>query len=84
MTAGLLVSAASARAQTAAGEPGLIGKRYAGADYSYDHYSGAAIDHAHGVGGVVNLPVSPKADLGFACTYSDAEGGPSYGAIGRD
>jgi hypothetical protein len=83
ITAGALLPAASALAQTVAGEPGLIGKRYAGGDYSYDHYSGSSIDHAHGVAGFVNLPVTPKADVGFAYTYSDAEGGPNYGAIGK-
>lgn len=83
ITAAAALPAVRVSAQAVAGEPGLIGKRYAGFDYSYDHFSGTSIDHAHGVGGFVNLPVSAKADLGFCYTYSDAEGGASYGAIAK-
>jgi hypothetical protein len=83
ITAGALLPAASLCAQTAAGEPGLIGKRYAGADYTYDHYTGSTLDHAHGVGGLVNLPVAANGDLGFGYSYADAEGGTSYGAISK-
>ena len=83
ITAGILFSASSVFAQAVAGEPGLIGKRHAGGDYSYDHYSGSSIDHAHGVAGFVNLPVAANGDVNFGYSYSDAEGGPGYSAIGK-
>jgi hypothetical protein len=83
ITAGVLCSAASAVAQAMSGEPGLIGKRYAGADYTYDNFHDSALDHAHGVTGVVNLPVNRSGDVAFSYAYSDAEGGPGYSAIGK-
>jgi hypothetical protein len=84
ITAGALLPAASLSAQSVAGEPGLIGKRYAGADYTYDHFNGSTIDHTHGVAGFVNLPVAANGDVGFGYSYADTAGSTSgYGAIAK-
>jgi hypothetical protein len=83
ITAGVLCSAASAVAQSMYNEPGQIGKRYAGGDYTYDNYHDSALDHAHGVTGYVNLPVNAAGDVNFSYAYADAEGGPGYSAIGK-
>src|SRR5688572_29853494 len=56
----------TAFAQTAMPEAGLIGKRYAGGDFTYDHFTGSSIDHAFGAVAVVNLPLRASLDLMMA------------------
>jgi hypothetical protein len=62
------------RAQTSLAEGGLIGKPYAGFDFTYDRYSGSQIDKALGILTVANVPVSPHVDVGLSYQYSDATG----------
>ena len=80
VVAGLL--AANLGAQTAAGEPGLLGKRYAGADFTYDQFTGSSIDQAMGTAAIVNLPVSRAFDVMVGYSYLDTSGA-SYGAIDK-
>ncbi len=61
-------------AQSAAAESGLIGKRYAGADFTYDHFTGSSLDHAMGATARVNVPFSQAVDLGLSYSYVDATG----------
>lgn len=70
------------RAQTAAPEAGLIGKRYAGLDYTYDHFSGSSVDKAMGVLGMVNVPLSHSLDLNVGYSYADTSG-TNFGAIDK-
>jgi hypothetical protein len=69
-------------AQSAANEAGLIGKRYAGPDFTYDHFSGSAADKALGAAAIVNLPLSPSFDLNFGYSYTDTSG-TRYGAMDK-
>lgn len=80
---GLLALGSSVMAQSATTEPGLIGKRHAGADFSYDHFNGSAADKALGGFGVVNLPLTSQLDLGFSYRYMDASG-DNYDAVDRE
>jgi hypothetical protein len=77
----LLVSGAIAHAQST-NEPGLIGKQYFGADYTYDHFNGNTVDHAHGAGGIVNIPASRIIDLTLAYNYYDGSG-PGYDQVDK-
>jgi hypothetical protein len=61
-------------AQTAASEAGLIGKRYAGLDYSYDHFSGSTVDQAMGAHAVLNTPLTRAVDLNVGYSYLDLSG----------
>lgn len=76
-----LLSVSSAHAQSNA-EAGLIGKRYAGADFTYDHFNGSSVDKEMGAVAHVNLPLNPALDLGFSYRYADASG-PNYGALDK-
>ena len=78
---GLLVSGAIAHAQSM-NEPGLIGKQYFGADYTYDHFNGDTVEHAHGVGGIVNVPASRAFDLTLAYNWVDGSG-PGYDQVDK-
>src|ERR1044072_5873363 len=78
---GLLISGAIAHAQSV-NEAGLIGKQYLGADYTYDHFNGNTIDHAHGFGALVNIPASRIIDLTLAYNYFDGSG-PSYDQVDK-
>jgi hypothetical protein len=69
-------------AQAVGPEAGLIGKRYAGADFTYDQFSGSSLDQAMGAAGVVNLPLSPAFDLTVGYGYSDTTG-MNFGAIDK-
>lgn len=64
----------------AAAEAGLIGKRYAGPDFTYDHFSGSALDKAFGAAAEANLPVASAFDLNFRYSYTDATG-DNYDAL---
>lgn len=57
-----------------AAETGLIGKRYAGPDFSYDHFSGSRVDKALGAAAEANVPLSPVFDLNLRYSYVDASG----------
>ncbi len=46
--------------------PGLIGKRYGGADVSYEQFRGNRYDQAFGASGNVNLPMIPGIDAAFS------------------
>jgi hypothetical protein len=74
LTVGIALPAAASFAQAGAPESGLIGRRYAGADFNYDHFSGSAIDYAMGATGVVNLPVASAYDVGLTYSYMDTSG----------
>lgn len=69
-----LLSAASAA------EAGLIGKRYAGPDFTYDHFTGSTVDRALGAAAEVNLPVAQAFDFNLRYSYADAAG-DNYDAI---
>jgi hypothetical protein len=69
-------------AQAVGPEAGLIGKRYAGADFSYDQFSGSSVDQAMGAAAVVNLPLNPMLDLMVGYSYSDTSG-TNFGAIDK-
>ena len=68
--------------QTVGPEAGLIGRRYAGADFNYDHFSGSSIDQAMGATAVVNVPLSRVLDLNVGYSYLDTSG-PRFGAIDK-
>lgn len=69
-------------AQAVGPEAGLIGRRYAGADFTYDQFSGSSLDQAMGAAAVVNLPLSRVLDLTVGYGYSDTTG-TSFGAIDK-
>lgn len=70
----------SASAPAVAAEAGLIGKRHAGADFTYDHFSGASVDKAFGAAAEVNLPLATAYDLNVRYGYTDATG-DNYDAL---
>jgi hypothetical protein len=74
LTSALVLGSTSLLAQAATGEAGLIGKRYAGADFSYDNYSGSGLDETMGATAVVNLPVTRSLDLNVGYSYFDTSG----------
>lgn len=86
----LLVIAATAalllclqlRAQAATPESGLIGKRHAGLDFTYDHFQSSRVDKALGLAGALNVPVSSELDFNVSYAYADASGA-SYDALDK-
>ncbi len=70
----LLFLSADVVAAPATSEAGLIGKPYAGVDFTYFDYSGSRYDQAPGGSAKFNVPLSPKYDLGFSYDYSDVSG----------
>lgn len=84
--AGLVSSVAgfssAVSAQTVSPEAGLIGKRYAGADFTYDHFNGTSVDHAIGGVAMINAPVAAAYDVGLSYAYADTSG-PGAGAVDR-
>ena len=74
LAAGLTLLVPKARAQLTMPEGGLLGKPYAGFDFTYDRYSGSSIDKALGILTVVNIPVSANVDVGVSYQFSDATG----------
>ncbi len=67
-------------APLAAAEAGLIGKRYVGPDFTYDHFSGSVVDKAFGAAVDANLPLSSAFDLKLGYSYTDASG-DNYDAL---
>lgn len=67
-------------AAAAAAETGMIGRRYAGPEFNYDHFSGSAVDKAFGAAAELNLPVGRVYDLNFGYSYADATG-DNYDAL---
>lgn len=83
--AGVSVSFSTAGLFTplAAAEAGLIGKRYAGPEFTYDHYSGGSrAGQALGAMALVNLPLTSSLDLGMGYRYLDTSG-DDYGAVDK-
>jgi hypothetical protein len=80
--AAVVLFASNVIAQTVAPEAGLIGRRYAGADFTYDHFSGSSFDKAMGAAAVVNLPLNHKFDLNMGYSYADTSG-DNVGAIDK-
>lgn len=78
----IVLFGSSLLAQVVAPEAGLIGRRYAGADFNYDQFSGSSLDQAMGAAAVVNLPLSPIFDLTVGYVYSDTAG-TNFGAIDK-
>lgn len=74
VAAALVMFGSNALAQTVGPEAGLIGKRYAGADFTCDHFSGSSLDQAMGAGAVVNLPLTRVLDLNVGYGYLDTSG----------
>lgn len=77
LRAGLLAGASFlglGLASSFAAEAGLIGKRYAGPDFVYDHFTGSDLDQAFGAAAEVNLPVARAFDLNVGYAYADATG----------
>lgn len=80
LVAGFAAGLSLLSATAAAAEAGLIGKRYAGPDFTYDHFSGSAVDKAFGAAAEANVPLAPAFDLNVRYAYSDATG-DNYDAI---
>jgi hypothetical protein len=57
-----------------AAETGLIGKRHAGLDLTYDHFSGSRLDKAFGAAAEANLPLARAFDLQAGYAYADTTG----------
>jgi hypothetical protein len=64
---------AQAEATTSDSGPGLIGKRYLGADFVFTDYRDLEAD-GFGGGISVNLPVSPAVDIGLSYGYDLLDG----------
>ena len=71
--AGLLLGT-QAGAQDINAKGGLLGKRYAGADFAYTDYKGTTIDDAQGGAAVVNIPLSANYDFGASYDYTYVSG----------
>jgi hypothetical protein len=74
---GLCLTGTSLLAQSAGN--GLIGRQYAGADYTYLDFNATQLDRAHGFSAEANVPWLPKYDFGFRYDYASLSG-RSYGA----
>ena len=61
-------------------EGGLIGKRYAGGDFSYEHFRSSRIDDALDGGAVVNDPITSNLDATFNYGLSHLTG-PNYSRV---
>lgn len=70
------------QARAAPLEGGLLGRRYAGLDFTYDHFTTSRIDKALGVAGALNLPVASNYDFGLSYAYADASG-TNYDALDK-
>ncbi|MBI4625284.1 MAG: hypothetical protein HY736_18945 [Verrucomicrobia bacterium] len=81
----LLLGPGSLPAQPATtAEAGLIGRRHAGLDFTYDHYNSAVIDYAFGAAAALNLPVNRTIDLSFRYDLShtnDSNYGLNHNAL---
>jgi hypothetical protein len=82
LAAAVAIFATNAFAQAVGPEAGLIGKRYAGADFNYDSYSGSSLDQGMGAAAVLNLPLSRVLDLNVGYSYLDTKG-TNFGAIDK-
>lgn len=81
--AGVSCSSAGLFTPLAAAEAGLIGKRYAGPEFTYNHYSGGTrAEQALGAAALVNLPLMTSLDLGVGYSYLDTSG-DAYGAVDK-
>jgi hypothetical protein len=75
-----VATAASAQSTATAPEPatreapagGLLGSRYTGVEYDYLDFSGAGLDHAHGLAVNYNQPVSANFDFGLGYDWARA------------
>ncbi len=78
MLAVALLGGATLFAQTppadSASGPGLIGKRYFGADLTWAHYHSSRYSDAEGASAMVNLPMAPGFDATFAYDFSHLMG----------
>jgi hypothetical protein len=77
-----LLLAAPLVGQTSVDSAGLLGKRYVGADFTYDQFLRSSLDQAMGASAVVNLPVAAALDVMVGYSYLDASG-DNYGAIDK-
>ena len=82
LAGGVIFFSSALLAQRVSPEAGMIGKRYAGGDFHYDHFMGSALDHAFGAAAVVNVPVSRSLDLMVGYSYLDTSG-RNFGAIDK-
>ena len=55
-------------------EAGLIGRRHAGFDFTYERYNGHTIDYTFGAGAEANLPVKKQIDLSFGYDLAHTNG----------
>lgn len=72
---GGLILSSSLMAQLPASEAGLLGKRYAGVDLTYDYFrSSNRMDDATGGALSYNMPVRPTTDVTFGYAGSSTDG----------
>lgn len=83
--AALLLGASGLQAQlTPNAEAGLIGRRYAGFDFTYDRYNSDVIDYTFGADARTNLPLNDKLDLTFGYDLAhtnDSDHGLNHNAL---
>lgn len=73
--AALLLGSNGLQAQlTPSAEAGLIGRRYAGFDFTYDRYNSDVIGYTFGADGAGNLPLNDTIDLSFGYDLSHTNG----------
>jgi hypothetical protein len=68
LSAGWLL-AGTAHAQMLQAQPGLLGREYVGADFTYTDYTGSRLEKARGGSAEFNQPLSAKFDAGFGYDY---------------